>query len=79
LHNTPKKPFTLESCRVVDVSADLEIDFNKAAHDDLNHLPSGQSILQSISQDEGDWKTLPEFVGSCRRTGGLKKNNELAA
>ena len=42
---------THESCWVVDVSADLSVNFDESLHDDLGDFGVGQSVLQAIAQE----------------------------
>ena len=52
--NPQKYPLKLthESCWVVDVSADLSVDFDESLHDNLGDFSVCQSVLQTVTEKD---------------------------
>jgi len=66
----------LETSRVGGVSSDLSIDLDVSFLDDDLGLATGEGVLQSVSQQDGERETLSQLVGSRRGTRG-KNSGEL--
>jgi hypothetical protein len=60
----------LESGGVVDISADLVVHLDVAAHHNQDGLAAGQRVLKAVAQDERERKALAQLVGSRRGTRG---------
>jgi len=55
---------THESSWVVDVSADLAINFDVTLHDDLGDLGVGQGVLETVTQEDHERQGFAQLVGS---------------
>jgi len=47
---------------VLDVSSDLAVDLDHLAHHDLLALVSGKGVVESVSDEDGEWEALSELV-----------------
>jgi hypothetical protein len=59
----------LESSREVVVGTDLSVYLDTSFHTDLHALLSSEGILKTITEDDGEGKTLTHLVRSSRRLG----------
>lgn len=64
--NTIAAELTHEASGVGNISADLAIDLDEPLHADLLDLISGQSVLETVPQEDDEGQALPQLV----RTGG---------
>lgn len=55
---------THEASWVVNVGADLAVDFDVSLHDDLGDFSVGQGVLQTVTQEDHQWKGLAQLVRS---------------
>jgi len=53
-----------ESGWVLDISSHLSVDLDHAAHHDLLALLAGEGVVESVSDEDGQWQALSELVGS---------------
>jgi len=58
-----------ESSRVGDVSAHLAVDLDKTLHHDLLGLHVGQSVLETVAQEDDEGQTFSQLVRSSGCTG----------
>lgn len=72
-------PLTHEANRVGYICSDLAINLNKALHADFLHLIPCQGILETVSEDDGDWEALSQLVGACGWSGSLGSKGHLSA
>ena len=66
-----EKKRTHEAGGVGGVSPDLAIDLDQALHDNRGHLLAGQSIFETVAEEDGEGKAFAELVGTGRGAGGL--------
>lgn len=64
---------TLETSGVGRVGPNLVVDLDQALHDNGEDLLAGQSILQPVTEEDGEREGLPELVGAGRGAGSLKR------
>jgi hypothetical protein len=62
-----------EASRVVHVSSDLAVNLDNALGDNELGLLAGQSILQSVPEEDNQRKTLTELVGTRGRVRSLSR------
>jgi len=65
-----------ESSGVGGVGSDLSVDLDVSSQDDLLGFSSSESVLESVSQENGKGKAFSQFVGSFRRS-GCKDSSQL--
>jgi len=53
-----------ESSWEVDIGSDLAVDLDQSLHEDLLDLLTGESVVQSVTEEENEWETLTLLVGS---------------
>ena len=53
-----------ESSWEVDIGSDLAVDLDQSLHEDLLDLGTGESVVQSVTEEENEWETLTLLVGS---------------
>ncbi len=68
---TSAAELTHEASGVGDISADLAIDLDEPLHADLLDLISGQSVLETVPQEDDEGQALPQFVGTGGGTRSL--------
>lgn len=54
------------------VSADSAVNLNKTLHQDCSNLTSGKRVLQTVTEEDNQWKGLPQLVGAGRRTRSVR-------
>lgn len=54
------------------VGPDLSVDLDESLLNNSSNLLSGQGVLQSVSEEDGEGKGLSELVGTWRRSGCLR-------
>jgi hypothetical protein len=54
------------------VSSDLSVDLDESLLDNGGDFSSGKSVLQSVSEEDGEREGLSELVGTGRGSGSLK-------
>lgn len=68
---TSAAELTHEASGVGDISTDLAIDLDEPLHADLLDLISGQSVLETVPQEDDEGQALPQFVGTGGGTRSL--------
>lgn len=63
--------FTHEACWVCCICPNFVVDLDEPLHYNSGNFTTGQSILQTISEEDGKGKGFAKFVGTRRRTGSL--------
>lgn len=59
--------------------ADLAVDLHQALLDNLQHLGSGQGILEAVAQQDGERQALSALVRASAWLGGLQKAARVSA
>jgi len=59
-----------ETSRILGISSDMSIDLDSPKHDNLLRLLVGEGILQSVPQNDDQWKGFPQLVRSSRWSWG---------
>ena len=62
---------THETSGVGRVGPDLAIDLDQALHDDGQNLLSGQGILETVAEEDGEREGLAQLVRTGRGAGGV--------
>jgi hypothetical protein len=66
---TPER--THEAGRVGLVGSDLSVDLDESLLNDRGDLSSSESVLQSVSEEDGEGERLSQLVRTGRRSGSL--------
>lgn len=53
-----------EASGEVDIGSDLAVDLDQSLHKDLLDLCTGESVVQSVTEEKDEGKALPLLVGS---------------
>lgn len=75
LKGKTKKYLTHEASRVCDVSPDFSVNLDQTLFQDLLHLIISQGILKAIPEENNQWQTLAQLVGTGGWTWCLKERN----
>ena len=67
----PDTGHTHKASGISRVRPDLAVDLDQALHDDRRNLLAGQSILEAVTEENGERKRFAKLVGTGGWTGGL--------
>lgn len=56
------------------IGPDLAVHLDQTLLDDRGDLTAGQSVLQSVAEEDGEGERLPELVGTGGRAGSLSQS-----